>query len=126
MRDGGKPEVLVAGGPAISSFAEDLDGEIYAVGYGEQRYVSGATQGGRMFKLVPSQDEGTGAAPVSLSRTGCVDPENPKVAAKSLLPFDVNAPLWSDAAVKAGCRCLPAEPSRSARTATGTCRSAAS
>lgn len=100
VRKGEKPAVLVAAGPAISSFAEDLDGEIYAVGYGEQRYVWAATQGGRMFKLVPSEDVGTGSAPVSLSRTGCVEPENPTVAAASLIPYDVNSPLWSDGAAK--------------------------
>lgn len=98
VREGGKPEILVAGGPAISSFAEDLDGEIYAVGYGEQRYVWAATQGGRMYKLVPAQNEGAGAAPVSLSRTGCVEPEEPTKPAPGLLAYDVNVPQESGGA----------------------------
>jgi len=35
-----------------------------------------------------------------LSATGCVDPTNPKKPAASMIPYDVNSPLWSDGADK--------------------------
>lgn len=92
----GKPEVLIAGGPALSHIEEDGDGELLFVGYGEQRYVKGVTQGGRIYRLVPSEVEGAGAAPLTLSRTGCVDPAKPTEVAPGLIPYEVNAPLWSD------------------------------
>ncbi|MDX2055735.1 MAG: hypothetical protein SFV15_25255 [Polyangiaceae bacterium] len=42
-----------------------------------------------------------------LSQTGCVDPKNPKAAAPSLIPYDVNSPLWSDGATKGRFIALP-------------------
>ena len=38
--------------------------------------------------------------PTLLSQTGCVDPADPTKAAASLIPYDVNSPLWSDGASK--------------------------
>jgi hypothetical protein len=38
--------------------------------------------------------------PMLLSQTGCVDPSDPKLPAPSLIPYDVNSPLWSDGATK--------------------------
>jgi hypothetical protein len=38
--------------------------------------------------------------PMLLSQTGCVDPNDPKLPAPSLIAYDVNSPLWSDGAAK--------------------------
>jgi hypothetical protein len=38
--------------------------------------------------------------PMLLSQTGCVDPTDPTTAAATLVPYDVNSPLWSDGASK--------------------------
>jgi hypothetical protein len=38
--------------------------------------------------------------PMLLSQTGCVDPTDPTKAAATLVPYDVNSPLWSDGASK--------------------------
>ncbi len=47
-------------------------------------------------------------APIAkLSQTGCVDALNPKHAAPSLIPYDVNSPLWSDGAGKQRFLALP-------------------
>jgi len=42
-----------------------------------------------------------------LSETGCVDALHPKQAAPSLIPYDVNSPLWSDGAAKQRFLALP-------------------
>ena len=35
-----------------------------------------------------------------LSQTGCVSPTDPKMLAASVVPYEVNSPLWSDGADK--------------------------
>jgi hypothetical protein len=42
-----------------------------------------------------------------LSQTGCVSPTNPKMLAASVIPYEVNSPLWSDAADKTRGMALP-------------------
>jgi uncharacterized repeat protein (TIGR03806 family) len=42
-----------------------------------------------------------------LSGTGCVDPNDPTRPAASLIPYDVNSPLWSDGADKQRLMALP-------------------
>jgi uncharacterized repeat protein (TIGR03806 family) len=44
---------------------------------------------------------------VTLAATGCIDVANPKKAAPSLVPYDVNSPLWSDGADKRRFLALP-------------------
>jgi hypothetical protein len=46
--------------------------------------------------------------PTLLTQTGCVDPSDPKKAAASLVPYDVNSPLWSDGAAKGRYLSFPA------------------
>ena len=42
-----------------------------------------------------------------LSQTGCVTPTNPKKLAASVIPYEVNSPLWSDGADKTRGLALP-------------------
>jgi uncharacterized repeat protein (TIGR03806 family) len=72
------------------SFAEDADGEVYAL----------ALNQGAIYKLLPAQPAGPNTFPDRLSKTGCVDPNDAKKPAAGLVPYDVNAPLWSDGASK--------------------------
>ena len=88
-------QTLLADAPAASwvSFNEDNDGEVYAV----------ALNQGAIYKLLPAPalaDAGTNTFPDRLSKTGCVDPADPKKPAAGLIPYGVNAPLWSDGAQK--------------------------
>jgi uncharacterized repeat protein (TIGR03806 family) len=69
-------------------FAEDSDGEIYALG-----------MEGVIYKLVAASAE-PDTFPDRLSRTGCVDPSDPRSPAPGLIPYGVNSPLWSDGADK--------------------------
>jgi uncharacterized repeat protein (TIGR03806 family) len=80
----------------ISSFAEANDGELYVLDYG-----------GGLYRLVFQPGVGGGAIPASLAATGCVDPADPKRPASGLIPFAVNAPFWSDGAVKERWIALP-------------------
>lgn len=70
-------------------FAEDNDGEVYAV-----------SLYGTVFKLVPDGMQMTSTFPDRLSKTGCVDPSDPKSPASGLIPFAPHSPLWSDGATK--------------------------
>jgi len=84
-----------------SAFAEDNDGEIYAIAFG-----------GLLYKMVPNVVADGGAPPSSpfpdkLSETGCVDPLNPKAPASGLIPYGVNSQLWADGATKNRWMALP-------------------
>jgi hypothetical protein len=46
--------------------------------------------------------------PQMLSQTGCVNPGDPKTLAISVVPYEVNSPLWSDGADKLRGMALPA------------------
>ncbi len=66
------------------SFAEDVDGEVYAVALNQST----------VYKLVPkAAGQPTSTFPELLSKTGCKD-------TSGLVPFGVNAQLWSDGAAK--------------------------
>lgn len=84
--------VLNTGGvPAGSwvAFAEDHDGELYAVS------IDGA-----IYEMLPAGPPQGTTFPERLSQTGCVDPSDPKRPAVGLVPYRVNAQLWSDGAEK--------------------------
>lgn len=73
-----------------ASFAEDEDGELYAIDLN-----------GALYKLAPTPEAGTGRAiPARLSETGCVDVADPSHPAPFLVPYEVASPLWSDGAEK--------------------------
>jgi len=81
-------------------FAEDNDGEVYAVALNQSA----------IYKLLPAPapaDAGVSTFPDRLSKTGCVDPANPQKPASGLIPYGVNAPLWSDGAQKERFVALP-------------------
>jgi uncharacterized repeat protein (TIGR03806 family) len=82
---------VIATVPAATlvAFAQGHDGEMYTV------QISG-----QISKLVPSGAVVPDHFPKLLSATGCVDPADPTKPASGLIPYDVNAPLWSDGADK--------------------------
>jgi uncharacterized repeat protein (TIGR03806 family) len=84
------PKLLTTvGGNTLVSFAQGLDGEVYTV------QISGV-----LSKLVPNGPQPPDNFPQRLSQTGCVDPKDPTKPAAGLLPYEVNAALWSDGADK--------------------------
>jgi uncharacterized repeat protein (TIGR03806 family) len=83
---------------SIASMAEDEFGELYLV----RLYA------GRISKLeLDTGGGGTTGFPALLSQTGCFDAEDPRQPASGLIPFDVNAKLWSDGAAKQRYLALP-------------------
>ena len=84
--------LLTEQGPSrtFTHFAEDADGEIYA----STVYQS------QIYKLVPAGAVVESTFPDRLSKTGCVDPGDPTRPLDGLIPYGVNAELWSDGATK--------------------------
>ena len=76
----------------ISSFAEDANGELYVLSIGD----------GHIYRLdaATGNSSETSAFPTLLSQTGCVDTADVTQMAQGLIPYDVNAPFWSDGTVK--------------------------
>ncbi len=81
-----KPRMLVDGGHAIATFAEEANGEIIAVDLA-----------GTLWRLDIGAS-GTADVPALLSETGCFGPRGVPVA--GLIPYEVNASFWSDGAGK--------------------------
>lgn len=72
----------------IASFAEDHNGELYVIGLGGQiRRIAGAAGGG-------------GNVPENLSGWGCFDGADTTAFSEHVIPFDINALLWTDNADK--------------------------
>ena len=78
-------------------FAEDNDGEIYAV----------ALNQGAVYKMLPAAPAAPSTFPDRLSKTGCVDPADAKKPASGLVAYGVNSPFWSDGAIKDRWLALP-------------------
>jgi uncharacterized repeat protein (TIGR03806 family) len=59
--------------------------------------------------FAPAQvpEMGTEGLPAQLSQTGCFDPADPTRPLPGLIPYEVNAPLWSDGAAKERWLALP-------------------
>lgn len=89
-----KPELILDTELAVVSFAETLDGELVLLDH----------EGGRLHKIVATPP-GAGL-PEHLSETGCFTAGATPVAA--MVPYDVNAPLWSDGASKRRWMAVPA------------------
>lgn len=74
----------------IASFAQDNDGEIYAVNL----YT------GKISKMIAGTGTSTASFPAKLSDTGCAAEADPKQSSSGMIPYDVNAAFWSDGATK--------------------------
>jgi uncharacterized repeat protein (TIGR03806 family) len=81
----------------ISSFAQDVDGELYAV----------SRVDGIIYMLIPDTPESTNSFPTLLSQTGCVNELDSTQMAEGLIPYEINAPFWSDGAVKSRYFAIP-------------------
>lgn len=80
----------------VASFAEDQLGELYVVSYQ-----------GALYQIIEGGSSTAEGVPQLLSATGCVNPEDPAQPAEGLIPYDINAPFWSDGAEKARWMALP-------------------
>ncbi|WP_010585657.1 PQQ-dependent sugar dehydrogenase [Schlesneria paludicola] len=75
----------------IVEFAHDLEGDVYLVDFA----------GGGFHRLVKSNVQvSTKPFPKKLSETGLFDSTKDLIPAQGLIPYSVNAPLWSDGAEK--------------------------
>lgn len=83
-----QPTTLLNAGMNIPSFAEGNDGELYVLAFDS------------LQRIVFQPPSGGGTVPASLSATGCVSTADPRQAAAGLIPYDINAPFWSDGASK--------------------------
>jgi uncharacterized repeat protein (TIGR03806 family) len=83
------PKLILTGVSGLASFGQGNDGELYTI------QLSGA-----ISKLVPGGPPPADNFPKTLSATGCVDPADPTKPAAGMIPYEVNAPLWSDGAAK--------------------------
>jgi len=75
------------------SWAEDERAEPYVVTFG-------AGKGEGIYKLVPPTGAVADSVPDTLKQTGCVAADDPRRPAPGMLPYEVNAPFWSDGADK--------------------------
>ena len=93
-----QPEMreLMETGQPISSFGEGQNGELYIVHYN-----------GVLARILASDPAAPTGFPQLLSETGCGDATDPKLPAAGLIPYDINAPFWSDGAEKARWFALP-------------------
>ncbi|MBK7539932.1 MAG: PQQ-dependent sugar dehydrogenase [Myxococcales bacterium] len=73
----------------LASFAQGNDGEVYTV-----------QTNGVLSKLVPTAPPPPDDFPQLLSQTGCFDAKDPRKPVAAMIPFEVNSPLWADAADK--------------------------
>ncbi len=95
----GKPvvaDVPNGGGGGWVDFAQDQDGEVFAV-----------SLYGAVYQLVASGPTPPDTFPATLSKTGCVDPGDPTKAAPGLIPYEPSSRLWSDGAEKHRWMALP-------------------
>lgn len=89
------PQVAIESGLAVATFGEGHDGELL---------VASHTRG-TVYRLVAEAVGDTVVLPETLTETGCFDADGEPVDA--LIPYEVNAPLWSDGAQKARWFAIP-------------------
>ncbi|NND35978.1 MAG: hypothetical protein HKN81_02480 [Gammaproteobacteria bacterium] len=82
----------------ISAFATGVDEELYFAEYA----AAGKIRRVELLSVAP-----TGVIPGDLADTGCTDPADVTRPAAGLLPYTINAPFWSDGAVKTRYLALP-------------------
>ena len=83
----------VSGYPTI--FGRDEKGELFL------------SVGWSLMAIGPSGSAAPSTLPARLSETGCFDPQRAWQPMSGVLPFEVNAPLWSDGAAKERFLALP-------------------
>lgn len=89
------PTLLLGSGLQIASFAQGNDGELYVVDY------SG------LYRVIFQPGTGSDTVPATLSASGCVSQSDATQPASGLIPYDINAPFWSDGAAKERWLALP-------------------
>ncbi len=90
VKEGSEPVVLTEVGQAgLVGFAEDADGELYALDY----------QGG-IYQLRAADPPTGPALPNLLSGTGCVAETDVQAPPAHAIPYELNLPFWSDGADK--------------------------
>jgi len=87
--------LLFAAGVVTASFAEDAAGELWLVDFG----------GGRLYRLEPT-GAGVDTVPSDLA-VACPSAVNPDGPGSVLVPYALEAPFWSDGAVKQRWLALP-------------------
>ncbi|WP_196139236.1 PQQ-dependent sugar dehydrogenase [Aliikangiella sp. G2MR2-5] len=94
-------ELLLAG-TNIATFGQGNDGEVYPVSFG------GSGNSAVIYRLV---DQGGGGSniPTNLSDTGCFESTASKSYDQGVVPFNVNAKLWSDGVNKTRHFAIPDE-----------------
>ena len=83
-------ETLLDTSDFIASFAVESSGELLYLNYA----------GGNIRRIVQSGGSSVDTIADQLSATGCVMAGNPTLPADGLIPYEPNAPFWSDGAVK--------------------------
>ncbi len=90
-------ELLALSPSPIASFGEDESGEVYVVGFD-----------GRIFQLrEKEQTAAPGNIPAKLSASGLYTDIAERRVAAGIIPYSINAPLWSDGAEKERFIALP-------------------
>ncbi len=79
--------LLLSLGLNIAAFGQGRDGEVYVVSYGD----------GRIYSLAPAD---SASVPQRVSDTGYVQVTDPTQPADCFIPYEINAPFWSDGADK--------------------------
>jgi len=82
-------ELLLSSSTQPSSFGLDQDGELFYTNYSS----------GRIMQMVETS-VGADLVPDLLSNSGCVAPTDITQPYSGLVPYDINAPFWSDGADK--------------------------
>ena len=84
-------KLLMRTGRSIASFGEDEDGEVFLLSFD-----------GGIYKIVSSEEPQELLAdwPKKLSETGLYTSIRKKELARGMIPYEVNAPFWSDDASK--------------------------
>jgi uncharacterized repeat protein (TIGR03806 family) len=80
----------------IASFAEDHDGELYVINLN-----------GSIHKIIGGSGGQQGQIPTQLSDWGCFQAGDPTTFSSSVIPYDINALLWSDHADKGRFMAIP-------------------
>ncbi|MFK8054270.1 MAG: PQQ-dependent sugar dehydrogenase [Woeseiaceae bacterium] len=87
-------DLLIDSSVNPTAFAIGPDDEMYFVN------INGNTGQGRVRRLEPANNTGINPIADLLSNTGCTNPNDITAPYSGLLPYDLNAPFWSDDADK--------------------------